>query len=189
MTRLKLSLDVLHKLRSMPYDTYLRSMCGIISQYQILYQGQLWERASALIEETLALTGTAINSGREASAETAGDLLERWTAWLDLDGDGPPPGNQIPGLLNAFFTCCSMAAELAGVVEPYEGSDRCTMPFTDHPAIRHPGPDIDPKDPLDQMLFRVRDLTPDTEQKLQRANLGSARLIIFGDLGSEVPHT
>ena len=167
----------------MPYDMYLRSMYGIIGQYQVLYENELWESATALMEETLALTQVAIESGRESTA--AGDLLERWMLWLN-PGDGPTPGNRLPGLVNAFLTRRSMAAELADFVDPYDGRERCTMPFTDHPAVRRPGPDVDPEDPLDQMLFRIRDLTPDTEQEIQRADLGRLRFVIFGDLGPGV---
>jgi hypothetical protein len=52
-----LQLRVNEKLTALPYDTYLKVMCGILRQYSVVYRDELWPESERLLQATADLVG------------------------------------------------------------------------------------------------------------------------------------
>lgn len=105
------------KLRSLPYDTYLKVMYGLLEQYWMIYREALPPAADALLEATAALT--------RGDGLGATNLTARWRALED-------ESILVDGLLNLYIVAEFLSGEVVGEYPQYAAVDGSTLPITNH---------------------------------------------------------
>jgi hypothetical protein len=122
VTLLDLELGMAGKLRSLPYDTYLKVMYGLLEQYRVIYREALSLAADALLDATAALVR---GDGLVARNLTGG--------WRTLEEEAI----LVDGLLNLYIVAEFLSGELTGEYPQYAGVEGSTLPITNHLAV-HP---------------------------------------------------
>ena len=110
------------KLRSLPYDTYLKVMYGLMGQYRIIYRDVLPPEVDALLDATAALI--------RGDGPAATDLTGRWRTLEDET-------ILVDGLINLYIVAEFLSGELAGEYPRYAAVEGSTLPITNHLTV-HP---------------------------------------------------
>lgn len=113
-------------LRDLPWHHYLTAMCTLCELLRDQYQQWLSEDELALMSETLhAVRATAETETPQDYRETAARLKTQWAIRIE-----DPDWDVIPGQWNTWCTFESLAAEIAGLANPYLATERLLLAVT-----------------------------------------------------------
>lgn len=121
-------------LRSLPWLPYLGAMHTLCKLLQAQYQDRLAPSELALMDQTLQVVRTTVQSGDPArEAGPARLLAAKWAALID------DKSNALPGQWNTWCTFEALAAEIAGTAKRYAGTERLLLAATERWREPYPG--------------------------------------------------
>jgi hypothetical protein len=122
-------------LRSLPWLPYLGVMHTLCKLLQVQYQDRLAPSEVVLMDQTLQIISTTVQSGDPArEVDPARQLAAQWAALIDDDET-----SALPGQWNTWCTFEALAAEISGAAKRYAGTERLMLAATQRWREPYPG--------------------------------------------------